>query len=102
MSKPTTDAAAMKAIIDALLAGGVTLRHVNDGEELVPVTTTTEAVTAVTAVDEASLHVTLPSGGTGWIFFVLGNDPEEVVCDHTVNLSEWIDPVVDPWWDLSA
>lgn len=35
---------------------------------------------------------------TGWVFFVLGNDPEEVINNHTINLSEPLDRLMDSWF----
>ena len=99
MSVPTTDSAAIKQIIDGLTTGGCTLMFVFDGEEEYPVSTRAEAVRHITDVDMAHLHVRLPDESTGWVWFVLGNDPEEVAADCTVNLSPYIDPVVDPWWE---
>jgi hypothetical protein len=52
----------------------------------------------VCEVDEAPVYCLLPDGSTGWLFFVLGNDPEEVLNDHTVNVSHLVDPIIDPWW----
>jgi len=98
MSTPTTDTAAMRQIIRALRASGHTLRFVYDGEDDVPVANETEALEAINAVDQAYLHVTLPDGETtGYVFFVLGNDPEEVACDWTVNLPD-VDRVTESWW----
>jgi hypothetical protein len=31
-------------------------------------------------------------------YFVYGNDPEEVVCDHGVSLSPILDPLTESWW----
>lgn len=96
--KPSNDREAITLILDGLRAKGVTPYVVNDGEDVVPVDSTAAAVEAITAVDEATVEVSLPDGRESFIFFVLGNDPEEVVCDHGVSLSEFIDPIVDPWW----
>lgn len=96
--KPSNDAEAIFLILDGLREKGVMVTEVNDGEEVIPVSSVSDAVEAVTAVDEATVYVTKPDGSESFIFFVLGNDPEEVVCDHGVSLSEFIDPIVDPWW----
>ena len=97
MSVPTTDSAAIRQVIRALRADGHTLVSVNDGGSRIPVTTESAALEAITSVDEAHLRVTLPSGESGWVFFVLGNAPDEVVCDHTVNLSPTLDALLDTW-----
>lgn len=99
MSTPSTDRAAATQIIDAVVADGWGLLFVRDGEEDVQVSTRDEALEAIFAVDMAHLFVQhQDTDKTGWMWFVLGNDPEEVVADHTVNLSDSIDPVTDGWW----
>lgn len=97
---PSNDREAVSLIIDGLTKRGVTLDRVYDGEEDVPTPTKDEALSAIFSVDQAHLHVNLPDGDTGWIFFVLGNEPIEVVCDCTVNVSPFIDPTVNPWWNF--
>lgn len=95
---PKDDREAAGLVIDGLLAAGVTLDFVYDQEEEIPVATKEAALNAIFAVDAAHLNVRLADGSKGWLWFVLGNEPIEVVCDHTVNLSDMIDPVTDPWW----
>jgi hypothetical protein len=99
MGKPTTDRAAIGHIIDGLIKAGWDLSTVNDGEEIHQTRTKAEAMDTITAVDMAHLFVNRGNSESGWVYFVLGNDPEEVVCDHTINLSAAIDPVTDPWWN---
>lgn len=100
MTTPTTDRAAATAIIRAVIHAGWRLDRVNDGGDVIPVTTVREALEAIFAVDMAHLFVQHPeTDAVGWIWFVLGNDPEEVAADHTVNLSPAIDPLTDAWWD---
>lgn len=102
MSTPKTDEAAIRAIIRALRAADYTLDVVHDGEEEISVSTEPEALDAIMAVDCARLYVKRAADGgqtVGWVFFVLGNDPEEVACDYTVNLGEVIDPLTESWWN---
>ena len=98
MSTPSTDRSAISQVIDGLTKAGWTLDRVYDGgDEDIPTPTKPEAMEAITAVDDAFLHVAR-NEDTGWVRFVMGNEPIEVVCDNTVNLSDAIDPVTDPWW----
>ncbi len=100
--KPSNDREAITLILDGLTNVGCKVTSVGDDtwnpEETQEVSSVQEAVDLVTNVDEAIVYVDLPDGRTSFIFFVLGNDPEEVACDHGVNLSEYIDPIVRPWW----
>jgi len=111
MTAPSSDSAAIRQTIRALKAAGVQLLEVQDGEEDVNVETATEqeVIDAITAVDDAFLIVRLPapkaagvtqvgSPRTSHIRFVMGNDPEEVICDHGVSLSPILDPLTEGWW----
>lgn len=107
MSAPESDSAAIRQIIRALRKAGWELDYVDDREDEVKVKTEKEAIDAITAVDEAFLLLTRldPIPGTlckertrAHVFFVLGNDPEEVACDYTVNLSPVIDRLVERWF----
>lgn len=100
MSKPRTDRDAVLQVIRALVNGGWTLHEVDDGGEDVRVTSETKALEVITAVDESHLFVyrnLIDGMRSGWVFFVLGNDPDEVVCDHTSNLSPVLDPLMERW-----
>lgn len=95
MSTPTTDRGGIQQAIRALRANGWNVDSVNDGEEIILVTNETEAIEAICAVDEATLAV-VKDGQSGYVFFVLGNSPEEVICDYTVNLTE-LDDLTANW-----
>ena len=96
--KPSNDQEAIFLILDGLREQGVTTYAVNDGEEVIEVASVSDAVEAITAVDMATAYVTRPDGGDSFIWFVLGNDPEEVAADYGVSLEKYLDPIVRPWW----
>lgn len=97
--KPSNDREAVTLILQGLVDKGHRLTEVRDDtwnpDDLTPVTTVAEAVDLVMAVDEAVVFL----DDNAWIFFVLGNDPEEVACDYTVNLDPDLSSIVDPWWN---
>jgi hypothetical protein len=104
MSAPTSDSAGIRQTIRALKADGWELDFVFDGEEDIPVSNEREAIDAITAVDDAFLNVKRMSerypervNDTGWVRFVLGNEPDEVVCDYTTNL-ECVDTLTRGWY----
>jgi hypothetical protein len=99
MGAPKTDEAAIRQTIRALKAAGYVLDRVHDGGEEIKVSTEQEAIDAIMAVDDAYLFVNHADGERGsHIRFVLGNDPEEVICDHGVSLSHVLDPLTEKWW----
>lgn len=99
MTAPSSDRAAIRQIIRALVAADHTLLSVANGEEVIPVKNETEAIEHIMEVDMATLSVRLPDGTPSHVFFVLGNDPEEVACDYGVSLEPVIGPLTESWWD---
>lgn len=103
MPTPKTDESAIRQVIKALQAAGWRLNNVHDGEDVIPARNDADtALAAIMAVDEARLDVLQRDGVgevslRGWVLFVLGNDPEEVACDYTVNLSDVLEPLFDRW-----
>jgi hypothetical protein len=99
VTAPSSDLAAIRQTIRALRAAGWTLDRVYVGDdEDQPVSTETEAIAVITAVDDAYLYVKR-GDETGWVRFVMGNDPDEVICDHTLTLSAVLDPLTDGWFE---
>lgn len=100
--KPSNDREAISLIIDGLIERGVTPTVSRNGaDEDLPYTDKESALGWLTSCDESVLFVNLPEGAareSSFIYFVLGNEPEEVACDYGVSLSPYLDPIVDPWW----
>ena len=97
--KPSTDREAISLIIDGLIERGCTPTMSRDGDnEDLPYTDKESALDWLTSCDDAALFVALPDGSSSHIYFVLGNDPEEVACDFGTSLSPWLDPIINPWW----
>lgn len=97
MSAPTTDRGGIQQVIRTLKAAGYELDSVWDGEESTPVSTEHEALEVIMNLDQATLYVNVLGVTVGHVFFVLGNDPDEVVCDYTVNLTE-VDTLISSWY----
>lgn len=99
--KPSNDREAVSLIIDGFIEKGVVIRTARDGEnEDKDWNGNKEDFLAhLMSCDEGVMFVTLPDGGDTFVYFVYGNDPEEVACDHGVSLSPFIDPIVQPWWE---
>lgn len=97
MTAPSSDRAGIRQTIRTLRAAGWELDYVCDQEEDLPVTNEDEAIKAIMAVDEAFLNIKR-GDETGYVFFVLGNSPEEVIADSTVNLLDTLDPMTNAWF----
>lgn len=100
MNLPKTDREAVTILLTALADAGCKFKTVDDYDDIIPVDSVDAAVDAVMAGDNASVNVTTPQCEDGWLYFVLGNDPEEVLCDYTQNMSQYVDPICDSWWDM--
>lgn len=94
-----SDRDATREILTALGKAGYAPRFVDYGDgEGVEVSTVDDAVDEVMSVDEAFVVVGTITGSMGWVRFVLGNgDPLDLVADHTLSLSEVIDPIMHGW-----
>jgi hypothetical protein len=57
----------------------------NGGGEDVLMNTYEEAVEEVAATDESHVVLKDPNGKRVWFFLVLGNSPEETICDYSVH-----------------
>lgn len=102
MAAPSTDKAAIRQVIRALKAGGWSLTGVDDGGDYVTIgnDSETEAIEAIMAVDEATLavHRNVEGGrASAWVWFVMGNEPFEVVADHSTDLSPILDALAESW-----
>lgn len=97
--KPSNDREAISLIIDGLIERGCTPTSSRDGaNEDLPYSDKEEALDWLTSCDESVLFVDLPDGKESFVYFVLGNSPEEVASDSGVSLEPYLDPIVNPWW----
>ncbi len=96
MGAPTTDRGGIQQTIRTLRADGWVLSFVYDGGENVKVENEREAVEAIESTGMAHLHVWRADGTPGWVFFVLGSAPDEVICDYTTNLT-CLDTLTSGW-----
>lgn len=99
MGAPSSDLAGVKQVYNVLSKAGFTIetQDCDTGERIKG--TKKEIIAEATAGDDGYFILTKDGKGVGWVFFVYGNSPEEVICDHTTNLSEWLDPLTHSWWD---
>lgn len=69
-----------------LQAAGLRLDTVDDGDEIIimpaPGGAANVATTTICSVDESWLYVVCPDGRGRWLFIVLGNSCDEIVCDY--------------------
>ena len=90
----------VRSLILTLKKHGVTVVGAGDGEEDIVSENTKELAAHATGCDEGFLYVKTPDTPEGKrkaIYLVLGNEPWETVCDHTVD--DAIDKAVDEFSD---
>lgn len=97
MSAPKTDRDGIQQVMEALSRDGWKVVGVQDYEDDPVMDSYDEALTYIMDLDEARLLVAR-GHGHGWVYFVLGNDPEEVVSDYTLTLSHVLDDLTEGWW----
>lgn len=98
MAAPKNDKAGVKQTWDALNKAGYGIDVIDGAGERFKGLDKKEAVAEVTSCDDG-YFVVLDTDGeqVGWVLFVFGNEPEEVICDHTTNLSYVLDPLTEKW-----
>lgn len=83
----------MRRYLNTLIRAGYVLQ-VYDGEELHEATSNVnELINQITAVDEARVLTRKDGHKNSFLFFVMGNQPGEVLNDYGVSLEETIAPV---------
>jgi len=102
MSKPRSDKDGVEQTWDAITAAGWDVGVQDGAREEFYGLTKEQAVAEVMSCDEG-FFVALPKGSTdqrereGYVYFVFGNAPEEVICDYTVTLDPIIEPLSKRW-----
>lgn len=105
--KPSNDREAIRLILQGLVAKGHKIvGYIDDTwnrDDKTYTSSVSEAADAMNGVDEGFvLFNSKDYEGTGydaWVYFVLGNDPEEVACNYTINLDPDLSNITDPWWE---
>ena len=92
MTAPRSDRDGVTQAINALTEAGWTVVEV-EGQE---VANPAEAIAEAMGLDDAwvAFHRENMRGGAR---FVLGNDPDEVLADYTMNLDDVLGPLTDSW-----
>jgi hypothetical protein len=102
MTAPSSDKAGVRQTIRALRAADHKIDAVEDGASEVHTfahdASEDDIIAELMSCDDGYLIVRLPDGKVSHVYFVFGNDPEEVICDHGVSLSPVLDPLTESWW----
>lgn len=101
MTAPSTDQAGVRQTIRALRNAKHTIFAVEDGAGEIhsfgPNASEDDLIAEVMSCDDGYLMVLLPDGQEGHVYFVFGNEPFEVICDHSISLSPVLDPLTERW-----
>ena len=106
MTTPKSDHAAIWKFISALKKGGWKAIKITEPEFVVVGCDSPKGIADLIAnnYDEAVLHFSnekIQNGRMQWAYFVLGNSPEEVVCDYSEGIKEFADianQITESWW----
>src|SRR5687768_7738639 len=98
MSAPRDDKAGVKQTFKALTAAGYTVDVIDGAGETFKGLSKKEAVEEVMSCDDGYFLAMLDGEQVGWVWFVFGNEPEEVISDHSTTLSHVLDPLTKEWW----
>lgn len=102
MSMPKDDTSAVRQVLDELRATGwkavyLEYRETSDLTEVWEFSPE-ELLNEVMATDSVFVHVHHNElKANAWAYIVLGNDPEEVVADYTMNLDDVMNTLVERW-----
>jgi hypothetical protein len=100
MSAPKSDKSGVKKTYRALVKAGYTIVVVDGaGEEFTNLTTEAEVIKEVMSCCDGYFVAYKDGQRIGFVWFVYGNSPEEVVSDCSVSLSHIIDPLTESWWN---
>ena len=107
MPAPESDKAGVRQTIRALRKADHYVYAVTDGAgelfRFAPDASEDDIIAEVMSCDDGTLGVALPGadpaeGPNSFVYFVYGNDPEEVVCDYGVSLEPVLGPLTEGWW----
>lgn len=105
MTAPKSDRAAIWQFILALKKNGWKAIKITDPEFVVVTGDSAKAIANLIAdnYDECTLHFSnkeIQNGRTQWAYFVMGNSPEEVVCNYSAGIKEFTeiaDQITESW-----
>ena len=109
MSTPTTDRAAIRAILSHLVSLGYRITGATDAtRDDFPNGATSYAIARYVCdyADDCNVYVRDVAGNRYRLYFVLGNEPEEVLADYSAPTDELLDKLsadLDPLytrWDI--
>lgn len=103
---PRDDASAVRQALSTLKGKGwvVTKLEYSDGEVydgrvLSRRHDMNELMAEVMAVDDIFVHFRR-GDDTGWLYFVFGNSPAEVVCNSSLNVDDELQDLHRKWWGM--
>lgn len=99
MNKPHTERAGVEQTWDALTAAGYSITAWDGTGEEFPGLERDDAIREVMSCDDGHFIVFKNGERVGWVWFVFGNDPVEVISDYTLTLMHILDPLTDGWYE---
>jgi len=91
------DKAGVRQTYRALKNAGYTIVVQDGADEEFANLNETDAIAEVMSCDNGYFLVSKDGEYVGWVWFVYGNEPFEVISDHTTNLAHVLDPLTRGW-----
>lgn len=100
MGAPSTDRSGVQRTWQALTDAGYSIVVQDGAGEEFKGLDKSSAVNEVMSCDDGYFLVFAEgeSQRVGWVWFVFGNSPEEVICDYTISLEHVIEPLTADWF----
>lgn len=98
MGAPKNDRSGVVQTFRTLTTAGYTVQVVDGEGEKFNNLPEHRAVEEVMSCDDGYFIAFKDGEQIGWVWFVFGNEPEEVICDHSTTLSHVLDPLTEAWW----
>ena len=98
MSAPKSDKAGVKKAYRALVKAGYSVDVIDGAGDEFSGLDEAGAISEVMSCDDGYFVAYDGAARIGFVWFVFGNEPYEVISDYSLSLSHVIDPLTEGWY----